>query len=53
LFNHLPDAKDFEGTGIGFELAKRFITQHGGNVWAEGKTGDWAKFLFSLPNLNE
>jgi PAS domain S-box-containing protein len=53
LFKRLPNARDYEGTGMGLAIVKRIITQHGGKVWAEGNTGEGAKFFFSLPNRNE
>lgn len=38
-----------KGTGLGLFICKDIIENHGGNIWAESKEGEWARFSFTIP----
>lgn len=49
VFERLHNDEMFKGTGIGLALAKRIITKHNGEIWAESVPGKGAIFYFTIP----
>lgn len=49
LFKRLHGRSEYEGTGIGLALCKKIAENHGGAIWAEGRSGKGAAFYVALP----
>ncbi|WP_440947932.1 PAS domain S-box protein [Methanosarcina sp. T3] len=42
-------SRNFEGTGLGLTLVKKYVEMHGGNIYVESKIGEGSSFIFELP----
>lgn len=42
-------AASFSGSGIGLYISSEIISRHGGDIWAESKTGEGTVVYFTLP----
>ncbi len=38
-----------EGTGLGLSVSYRIIKDHGGDIFAESRFGEWTRFIIRLP----
>lgn len=53
VFQRLPTAQGFDGTGIGLTIVKRIVERHGGAIAASSRPGEGATFVFSLPQATQ
>lgn len=49
IFQRLHSKSEYAGTGIGLALCKKIVQKHNGDIFAEGKPGEGAKFSIILP----
>jgi len=46
-------SRNFEGTGLGLTLVKKYVEMHGGNIYVESKIGEGSSFRFELPVIRK
>jgi light-regulated signal transduction histidine kinase (bacteriophytochrome) len=49
IFQRLHGRAEYEGTGVGLALCRKITDRHGGTIVAEGKDGQGATFIVTLP----
>ncbi len=48
-FARLNTKDQYEGTGLGLSLCQKIVERHGGSIIADGKPGEGATFVITLP----
>lgn len=49
VFQRLHGRSDYKGSGVGLAICRKIIDRHSGEIIAQGKPGEGAKFIITLP----
>lgn len=49
IFQRLHSREEYDGTGIGLAVCRKIARRHGGDIRAESREGDGARFIVTLP----
>lgn len=51
-FQRLHGRSEYEGSGIGLAIVRKIVERHGGQIRAEGRSGEGARFELDLPAVS-
>lgn len=52
-FSLIHRKMEFQGSGLGLNIAQRIVNRHGGEIWAEGNPDQGATVFFSFPEKDQ
>jgi signal transduction histidine kinase len=52
-FSRLYSQSQYEGNGLGLQICKQIVEQHGGRLWVESKPGEGSRFYAAFPRSNQ
>lgn len=52
VFQRLHSRREYEGTGIGLAICRKITERHHGNITAQSKPGQGARFIVTLPIIS-
>lgn len=52
IFQRLHGRLEYEGTGVGLATVRKIVERHNGTIDADGRPGEGATFLVTLPNIS-
>jgi signal transduction histidine kinase len=52
-FSRLYAQSQYEGNGLGLQICKQIVEQHGGRLWVESKHGEGSRFYAAFPRTDQ